>query len=84
MAYGTSTQGFGPITKCELVVPHATNTFVLGECRALYVGTAGAVACRMAGMTVDIILPLGVGWHPLCMNSVRIAGTTATNMVAGY
>ncbi len=75
-----------PASSLKVVTPHASNTLPDGVCRALWVGTAGDVAVIAEDDTVAITLtavPAG-SVLPVRAKAVRVAGTTAGNIVALY
>lgn len=81
MAYGTG--GSGCLGSVEVVTPHDTNPIAIGESRAIYIGTAGNLVCRMADNPgVDVTLPLGVGWHPIAVRLIKTT-STAAGILAG-
>lgn len=51
----------------------------IGSPRAIYVGTGGDLAVRMAGDTVDTVFKNVPSGHvlPICPNYVRVASTAA-------
>lgn len=72
--------------KLRSVAPHASNELADGPCRALYVGGAGDISVLAEDDTAPVTF-VGVqagSVLPVRAKAVRLAGTTATNLVAMY
>ncbi len=54
------------------------------ETRGLYVGVSGDVNCDVGGVTVVFTAMAAGIIHPIAVTRVRVASTTATNIVAIY
>lgn len=71
----------GSFARGFAVVPHATNPIVRPS-RAILVGGAGTVVCKLLGETADITITAVAGQLlPICASHVR-ATSTATGMIA--
>jgi hypothetical protein len=75
-----------PARHLRAITPHASNTLPDGVARGLYVGGGGNVAIVAEGDTDPVILisVLAGSYIPTTVKAVRVAGTTATNLVAIY
>jgi hypothetical protein len=65
---------------------HATDPLTKGTCKAIYVGGAGNITCRLRGDSADVVftaVPVGATIYAE-VSHVRATGTTATNMLALY
>lgn len=73
----------GTATDAKAVTPNDSTNLPNGACRALWVGTAGAVAViTTAGTTVTITGATGV--IPLQVSRVLSTGTVGSNILALY
>ena len=74
-----------PARKAAAVTPHDTNALA-DVPKALYVGAAGNVACRLIDDSADVTfvgVPAGA-ILPIRVSHVRSTSTTATSIVALY
>ena len=65
-----------------VVTPHDTNT--IGLCRALYIGSTGNIAVRMASGNSATFSSVPVGVFPIQVDQVLSTGTTASSIMALY
>lgn len=75
-----------PAVSLKAVTPHASNDLPDGISKALFVGTSGNVEVLAEGDTVAVVLknvPSGTTL-PIRVKAVRVASTTATDIVALY
>ena len=82
---GDHKPGTHPSGSFSLVTPHATDPIVVSgqACRALYIGGSGNIAVRGVDNAADVtITNVPVGVLPIAVTHVRVAGTTATNILA--
>ena len=70
------------IQRTAVITPHATNTF--DTTRAVLIGVGGDLAVRFVGDTSDRTITLAAGIHAINIIAVRVTGTTATGLLAGY
>lgn len=82
MAAYRSADSTAPAHGAVSVTPN--NSTVIPVTRALYIGTTGALAVRMAdGMTITFTaVPVGV--FPIQVDQVLATGTVASNIIALY
>ena len=74
-----------PARSAVAISTHNTNPLANGTTKALYVGVAGDIACRLAGDETDVLVKAApVGILPFRVTHVRTTNTTATNMLALY
>ena len=67
------------------VTPDNSNDLPNGPCRALYIGTAGAISLDVGNSTAVIFAGVPAGTIlPVHAKRVRATGTVATNIVALY
>ena len=67
------------------VTPDNSNDLPDGPCIAIWVGVAGHLEIvTLDGTTVVLQNALAGRWHWIAAKRIRAAGTTATNIVAGY
>jgi hypothetical protein len=78
----SSVEYLSGIVSTAVITPHATNTF--DATRGVLVGVGGDLAVRFAGDSSDRTITLAAGIHPISIIAVRITGTTATGLLAGY
>jgi hypothetical protein len=75
-----------PASRLRAVAPHAANNLPDGVCDALWVGGAGDIAIiaedDVAAVTLFAVAAGTI--VPVRAKAVRVAGTTATNIVALY
>lgn len=76
--------GSGPSAQAVAVTPSDTTNFTAGDCRAIYVGTAGNITAVVGGLAVLFTaVPAGM-ILPVRATRVNATGTTAAAMVALY
>lgn len=76
-----------PAKKAIRITPHATNTFAV--CDALWINDEGVVTVAVVSEEGNNGLPVtwtinGPGLLPVRAQAVRVAGTTAINILALY
>lgn len=70
------------IQSAAAVVPSDSGTIT--ATKGLYIGGLGDVRVTIGGTDVTLTnLAIGV-WHPIRVTAVKVTGTTATNILAGY
>lgn len=77
-----SASSTAPASKATSVTPSDATVFEV--CRALYVGTTGNIAVRMADGTSLTFTSVPVGILPIQVDMVKSTGTTASNIIALY
>lgn len=75
-----------PATRLRAVTPHASNDLPDGICKALFVGTGGNVEVLAEDDSAAVIMKNVASGAivPVRAKAVRVANTTATDIVAMY
>lgn len=77
---------FRSFRSAKAITPHDTNASISGIPAAIYVGGAGAIACRLRSDSEDVTfaaVPVGTILRVIPTH-VRSTSTTATNLLALY
>lgn len=80
---GKGTALESPLANLALVTP-ADGEDLAFVTRAIYVGTAGAVALVTLGGQSLTTPELAQGWHPIRATRILATGTTATGIMAAW
>lgn len=72
-----------PVSSAAAVTPSDAADLAT-VCRALYVGSAGALRVTLAGDSAPVTLAAAAGWQPIRARRVWATGTTAADIVAGW
>ncbi|MGR9413157.1 spike base protein, RCAP_Rcc01079 family [Rhizobium leguminosarum] len=79
----SSTAWLGPASGAVAITPDATATFM--PTRGIMCSGAGTIAAKFSDTAADVSLTLTAGVvYPFSIVAVRIAGTSATGLVAFY
>lgn len=71
-----------PATKATAITP-SDSVALTNLPRAIYVGVAGDVSCRLGDDSVSVLFKaMPVGFHPIRPSYIHDTGTAATNIVA--
>lgn len=84
MFFNLNAKDAAPAVSAAAVAPSDSTDLAASPTRALYVGTSGNLNVDMADGTTVLFSNVPVGIFPLQVKRVRVASTTAANIVALY